>query len=91
MIGTKHDTDKPRFDLLPTLAIESVARVLTFGASKYSADNWRHVDGWRWRYFSAAMRHLWAWKRGEINDPESGESHLAHAVYCILFCMELDQ
>ena len=36
---TKHDTGKPRFDLVPPIAQLEFVKVLTFGAQKYSPDN----------------------------------------------------
>jgi hypothetical protein len=78
---------KPRLDLLPTVALEQIGAVLTFGASKYGDNNWRR--GARWgRYYAALLRHLYAWWRGEDCDPETGLSHLAHAACCLLFLME---
>ena len=88
--GIKFDKDKQRWDLLPTIAVAEVVGVLTYGARKYAPDNWRHVAGWKWRYYGAAMRHLVAWWLGEMIDPESGKHHLAHAVCCLLFATELD-
>jgi hypothetical protein len=82
--GVKGDAEKPRWDLLPYDALAPVVRVLTFGARKYSDDNWQHVPNARRRYFAAAMRHLSAWITGEKVDPESGENHLAHAICCLL-------
>lgn len=84
----KNDQEKPRTDLLPPLALVSVARVLGHGAKKYSADNWAKTDSMR-RYAGAALRHVLAWLAGEDLDPESGESHLAHAICCLLFMEEL--
>jgi hypothetical protein len=78
---------KVRLDLVPTAAVEQVAAVLTFGARKYGDNNW--CRGARWgRYYAAALRHVFAWWRGEDRDPETGLSHLAHAVCCLLFLME---
>ena len=74
----KADDDKPRYDLLPPEMLEETAQVLTFGARKYSAHNWAKGASWS-RYFSAMMRHMWAWWRGEDDDPETGYSHLAPA------------
>lgn len=88
--GTKHDSDKPRWDLLPHHAVAQVVAVLSFGAQKYEPDNWRAVQGWRWRYYAAAWRHAVAWWLGERHDPESGLHHLAHAACCMLFLLELD-
>jgi hypothetical protein len=89
--GVKADLDKPRWDLLPFVATAVVVDVLTYGARKYSPDNWRHVPDARRRYFAAAMRHLVAWFAGERVDPESGRPHLAHATCCLLFLLELDE
>lgn len=88
--GRKDDLEKLRWDLLPAEAVEAMVEVLTYGAKKYTPENWRKVPDWRWRYFAAAMRHLWAWKRGQKRDPESGKLHLAHAMCCIAFLLELD-
>lgn len=89
--GRKDDFAKARYDLLPAVAIGLVAQVLTKGGEKYAPDNWRKVEGWRWRYAAAALRHVFAWMRGEKLDPEWGLPHLAHAACCVLFLLELDQ
>lgn len=86
----KHDAEKNRLELLPFAALESVSKVLTLGAKKYDDHNWAKVPVWS-RYLGAATRHLFAWARGEDKDPETGESHLAHAVCCLLFLMELQR
>lgn len=47
---------------------------------------WNWAKGFTWsRLIGAALRHLFAFARGEDRDPESGLSHLAHAGCCILF------
>lgn len=82
--GRKDDTGKPRFELLAPEALEGTARILTFGAKKYTDRNWE--KGMKWsRVFGALMRHLWCWWRGEEVDSETGESHLHHAACCIMF------
>lgn len=86
MKAIKHDTNKLPYDLLPSDAVEDVLAVLQFGAEKYSARNWELGMDWS-RPFAALMRHMWAWWRGEDNDPESGLSHLAHAGCCIMFLL----
>lgn len=85
--GSKDDAEKPRTDLLPVAALEEVAHVMTFGAKKYAPYNWQGLSVSR--LYGAALRHLWAWWRGEDADPETGRSHLAHAACCVL--MALDQ
>jgi NTP pyrophosphatase (non-canonical NTP hydrolase) len=83
--GSKFDADKLQYHLVPTIPFEEVVKVLTFGAIKYDEDNWKLVQNGNSRYYSAAMRHLEAWRKGEGWDPETGVSHLAHAVCCLLF------
>lgn len=82
--GTKHDSDKPRMELIDAEWLEEVAKVMTFGAKKYAADNWRNGISVR-RLLGAALRHLWAVVRGEDLDPESGLSHLGHLSCCTMF------
>jgi hypothetical protein len=84
--GTKHDDGKPLLALLPFEALEAVGRVMTFGAKKYAANNWRGGFAWT-RLVSSSLRHIFSWVKGEDLDPESGESHLAHAACCILFLL----
>lgn len=84
--AVKHDSDKPKFDLLPWEALESVAHVMTYGAAKYGAHNWRAGLEWG-RLFGACLRHMSAYWRGEDNDKESGLPHLAHAAACVLMLL----
>jgi len=90
MTGQKHDATKPKWNLLPLKQVEHITSVLTFGAQKYEAGGWRHVDDATNRYFAAALRHLTAWQTGEKLDPESGLPHLAHAACCLIFMMWFD-
>lgn len=86
----KHDQDKPDMHLLPVEALVAAAEVMTYGAKKYSAHNWRKATTWN-RYYDAAMRHLFAWQSGEDNDQESGFAHIDHAVCCLLMLSSLSQ
>ena len=85
--GTKHDQEKPRTDLLPTVPLLKIAEVLTFGAKKYEDHNWRKGIAYS-RLIGAALRHLLAYNDGEDLDPESGLSHLAHLGCCVVFLLE---
>ena len=87
-VGFKFDGGKPRYDLEQVLATEEVMKVLTFGAKKYAPDSWRLVPEFERRYYAAARRHLAAYMRGELVDPESGLSHLAHAITGLSFLLE---
>ena len=74
--------------MLPPKSILEVGKVLTYGADKYDAENWRKVDDLQNRYTSAALRHIFAHMDGEEADEETGLSHLAHAMCCLLFKLE---
>jgi hypothetical protein len=89
--GRKFDGGKLQYGLLPPLALRETVKVLTFGAEKYEPDNWRRVPDGHRRYFDAAQRHLWAYKEGEVIDPESGVNHIAHAICCLMFMLDLDE
>ncbi len=84
--GRKDDGAKNRLDLLPFAALEEVGKVLTHGAGKYAPDNWRKGMAWR-RLIGAALRHVFAFAKGENLDPETGLSHLAHAICCLGFLL----
>ena len=86
----KHDSEKVRMDLLDPRAIDQLAQVLTFGARKYEAHNWRRGIS-KSRLLGAALRHLFAYMRGEDRDPESGLSHVAHAMCCCMFLLGLER
>ncbi len=87
MEGVKFDTGKLRMSLLAERFVWGIVEVLEFGAKKYGEDNWR--KGMKWsRPFNAAMRHMWAWWRGENVDPETGLSHLSHAACNLQFLDE---
>ena len=86
--GRKFDSEKPKLYLLPPKSILEVGKVLTYGAEKYDPENWRKLDDLQNRYTSAALRHVFAHIDGEENDEETGLSHLAHAMCCLLFKLE---
>ena len=86
----KHDVGKTQYDLLPPAVLKEVADVLTYGANKYSPNNWMKCESPS-RYYSAAYRHIEAHRSGEKKDPESNLNHLAHAICCLMFVYELDK
>lgn len=86
-IAKKFDDTKPKVELLPSEALLSVGNTLGYGAKKYGANNWRSGMEWS-RMYGAAMRHLLLWNHGEDKDVESGQSHLSHAICCLLFLLE---
>lgn len=79
--GTKFDSGKLRWDLVPFDCLAEVVEVYTRGAAKYGANNWMQVKNGSARYFSALMRHLCAYLQNEEFDPEWHTRHLAHVVW----------
>lgn len=86
--GKKYDYDKLRYDLIPVNALEGVAEIMTYGASKYGSNNWQGVRPAD-RYFAASQRHLMSIRKGEHDDPESGLKHLDHAITSLMMYREL--
>lgn len=70
-------------------AIEAVASVSAFGASKYAWKGWESVDDGYNRYSDAMVRHLAYEGKGEVLDPDSGLLHAAHAAWNALARLEL--
>jgi len=94
-VGVKHDTGKARYDLIPVLALEEVAKVLTFGADghneAYDDENWRRVPFAERRFFSAAQRHLAEVRKGNPYDTGKGGSnchHYACAISSLMFLLQ---
>lgn len=81
--STKNDykDDKLRWDLLPLDLIEEVVKVYHFGAKKYAPNRWKNLPDAENRYYSALMRHLSAYRKGETKDEESGLHPLAHVIW----------
>jgi hypothetical protein len=76
---------------LPKLAINAIIAVLSYGAKKYSPDNWKYVKPFKKRYLNALLRHLFQrFILNEKYDSETGLSHIAHAGCCLLFLLEKD-
>jgi len=79
---------KLRYDLIPWECIEELCKVYTYGVKKYGNEKgdsgWREVEDFENRYWSALIRHLMAWKLGEVCDQESGLRHLAQAMWNIV-------
>lgn len=69
---------KCQMHLLPPAALRATADALSQGAEKYGPWNWRNTNVNASVYVGAMLRHLTAWWDGELTDPDSGFSHLAH-------------
>ena len=76
MIGS----DKLPLHLWPTTATAHGCLALLDGMLKYGRSNFRAVGVRASIYHDAVGRHCNAWLEGEDIDPDSGLSHLAHAL-----------
>lgn len=72
---------KPRtWSVMPRWVVLLVGQVMTVGANKYGAFNYRESSIAASTYQDAMERHLQLWFDGEDNDPETGVSHLASVI-----------
>lgn len=71
---TKFDNTKNQLSLIDPLFVIELGEVLTYGAVKYTPDNWKLCTD-PTRYKDALLRHTYAYLSGELIDPESGLPH----------------
>lgn len=85
-VAVKYDDNKTDWSLVPFESLEGMVKVLEFGAKKYAGWNWTNNGGFSYtRVLRSCLRHIFAYMRGEDNDPESGLSHIHHAMCNLLF------
>lgn len=89
--GLKDDVGKLRLDLILPDWIEGIGKVLTHGANKYKPSSWQNVEDGINRHYSAAMRHIVAYRKGEYNDNETNQPHLYHAITNLLFVINHEE
>ena len=78
------DADDVRFDLVPQIMLERVAKVMAKGAIKYGEYNW--TKGFKWSsVLNHLARHLYLYLIGDTT-----EDHLAHMVCNLGFLMEYE-
>jgi len=88
--GAKLDGGKTRAGLVLggfSKALDAVAQVGTYGATRYTPRGWEVVPDGKERYLDAAYRHLLA---GDGLD-ESGLPHRWHLAWNILAVLELER
>lgn len=103
--GARSNKGKPRFSLISSWATEGLARVLTYGAEKYTirneagkvvssgANNWRKGLSWM-ETIDSLERHLAEFKKGNDRDsgPEgSGLPHIDLIACNVMFLSEFQK
>lgn len=84
----KADNDKVRMSLVDPLFVEGTAEVLTFGAKKYEANNWKKLEYKElYRIKDSLLRHIYSYLDGEYIDEESGLEHLKHIACNVMFLL----
>ena len=89
--GEKFDDGKPKYSLIPPIALKGMAEILTFGADKYGAESWKLVPNREERYLNALYRHLEAYRSGEKLDQETFKSHLSHVLCNAAFLLHFEE
>ena len=88
----KFDGSKNRLELIEPEYILGTGKILTFGAEKYAANNWKKMTTEDVeRIKGSILRHTMAYLSGEKTDPESGESHLYHMSCNLMFLDYFDR
>ena len=78
--GGEKGSKPARYDLLPAVPLEMLARLYGRGAEKYAPHNWS--KGYDWSLsFAALQRHAWAFWSGEDTDPEMGLPHMTAVAF----------
>lgn len=72
---------KIRHDLIPNWVLDEIAKVYTYGCSKYSEKNYLKGLKWSGDVIGPLKRHLNKWLRGEKIDEESNCHHLALVIW----------
>lgn len=91
--GKKYDTGKTMVGTLLRVfpdALWEIGRCIEFGTHKYpDPNNWKKVEGAKYRYLDSAIRHLLQHLRGVEFDDETGLPHIAHAGWNVLAILQL--
>ena len=82
--GDKNSPTEYRFDLVPPLALFSIAENLKKGAEKYGDHNWEKagVEGIE-KNINKAIIHLYAYLSGDRQD-----DHICHAATRLIFALK---
>lgn len=73
----RNNAQKVKLSLIDLTCFEDLAKVLDFGARKYSVDNWKKGLVTT-EILDSMLRHIAAFRAGEYYDKESGLPHIGH-------------
>ncbi len=90
-IGLKDRTNKLMIELVLPETIFAIAEVLTMGAKKYKPNSWQNIKNPVDTHYASLMRHILAWRQGEIIDRESKLSHMKHVLTNAMFLLDHEQ
>lgn len=82
----RYNDGKFDLDLIPYDSVIEISKVLTFGATKYTPDNWKKGLSIK-KCMSSLLRHAFSYMMGEKVDPETGLSHIAHIGCNVMFIL----
>jgi len=83
-----YDEGKAPLAHIPWAAVDEMAMVQAYGQKKYQDWNNYRKGMEVGRNISCALRHIRDYMNGIDNDPESGRSHLGHAMCRIAFVLQ---
>jgi hypothetical protein len=81
----RYNDGKPDWTLLDYPSLLPLVDVMTYGAEKYSRENWKLPSPNKVEPLQSAMRHLIALIQGEELDPESQKRHTGHVMANMMF------
>lgn len=76
-VAERFNEGKPELSFIDLDSMMDTADVFSFGAKKYSRDNWKKGQSLT-QVLDSMMRHIAGLQRGEFFDPESGLPHIGH-------------
>lgn len=81
---------KPQLQKVSPWFTEAMARVMDIGDKKHADNHWTYGIPFS-QLIGAMKRHVSCFERGEMADPESGESHLIHICVNAMMMFELSR
>jgi hypothetical protein len=85
---TTRSLGKARIDLVPPIAVYSMAEALTHGVDKHGEHNWRQKKIDIVKRTGSALRHIFKFLAGHDIDEDSGVHHLGCAMASLAVVLE---